>query len=157
MEHKSITLTFSQFQTFRLHIKHRSRFIWTEIADHKLCFNTCFNIWSTLLQHTDWLSKLYQLRKNSHLINQTPWNHTSEVSRCENVSSDLTVINFNSSLSMVKQFAEQQVDDLIKLKFGRLVTSANHISYVSNATLGTIFGISASKVCQLYNNIFKTE
>ena len=57
---------------------------------------------------------------------------------------------------MVKQFTEQQVDDLIKLKFGRLVTSAKNVQYVSNATLGKIFGISASKVRQLYANRFKT-
>ena len=55
---------------------------------------------------------------------------------------------------MVKQFTEQQVDDLIKLKFGRLVTSADNVQYVSNATLGQIFGVSASKVCQLYTQRF---
>ena len=45
---------------------------------------------------------------------------------------------------MVKKLSEQQVDDLIKLKFGKLVTSADHKQYASNATLGKIFGVSAS-------------
>ena len=48
---------------------------------------------------------------------------------------------------MVRHFTEQQVDDLIKLKFGRLVTSADNVQYVSNATLGEVFGVSASKIC----------
>ena len=47
---------------------------------------------------------------------------------------------------MVKHFSKQQVDDLIKLKFGRLVTSSDHVQYVSNETLGKIFGVSASKI-----------
>ena len=51
---------------------------------------------------------------------------------------------------MVKKLSEQMVDDLIKLKFGRLVTSPDHTQYVSNATLGKIFGISASQVRRLY-------
>ena len=51
---------------------------------------------------------------------------------------------------MVKQLSEAQIDDLIKLKFGRLVTSADHVQYASNATLGKIFGISATKVRELY-------
>ena len=51
---------------------------------------------------------------------------------------------------MVKLFTDKQVDDLIKLKYGSLVTSADRIQYVSNAVLGKIFGISATKVRRLY-------
>ena len=57
---------------------------------------------------------------------------------------------------MVKHFSKQQVDDLIKLKFGRLVTSANRVQYASNATLGKIFGVSASKIRELYAARFKS-
>ena len=51
---------------------------------------------------------------------------------------------------MVKKLSEQMVDDLIRLKFGKLVTSPAHTQYVSNATLGKIFGVSASQVRWLY-------
>ena len=57
---------------------------------------------------------------------------------------------------MVKYFTEQQVDDLIKLKFGRLVESADHVQYVSNAILGKIFGVSAAKIRQLYQQRFQS-
>ena len=36
------------------------------------------------------------------------------------------VVNFIFLLNMVKHFSKQQVDDLIKLKFGRLVSSADN-------------------------------
>ena len=51
---------------------------------------------------------------------------------------------------------ESQVDDLIKLKYGKLVTSADHAAYVSNATLGKIFGISGSQVRRLYMARFQS-
>ena len=44
----------------------------------------------------------------------------------------------------MKQFSEQQVDDLIKLKFGQLVTEYGHTSYASDLVLGKVFGVSAS-------------
>ena len=44
----------------------------------------------------------------------------------------------------MKDFTEQQVDDLIKLKFSRLVESKEHTSYVSNRVLAKIFGVSGS-------------
>ena len=56
---------------------------------------------------------------------------------------------------MVKKLSEQQVDDLIKLKFGKLITSADHKQYASNATLGKIFGVSASQVWRLYTRRFR--
>ena len=51
---------------------------------------------------------------------------------------------------MVKKLTDSQVDDMIKLKYGRLVTSADHTAYLSNAALGKIFGISGSQVRRLY-------
>ena len=57
---------------------------------------------------------------------------------------------------MVKKMTESQVDDLIKLKYGKLVTSADHAAYVSNANLGKIFGISGSQVRRLYMARFQS-
>ena len=47
-------------------------------------------------------------------------------------------------------FSDKQVDDLIKLKFGKLVELAEHTSYVSNRVLGKIFCCSGQKIKQLY-------
>ena len=55
---------------------------------------------------------------------------------------------------MVKNFTEEQINDIIKLKFGRLVDSAQHVQYASNSTLGKIFGVSANKIRQLYTARF---
>ena len=56
---------------------------------------------------------------------------------------------------MVKHLSKQQVDDLIKLKFGRLVTSNKNKQYVSNGTLSKIFGVSATRIRQLYMDRFQ--
>ena len=56
---------------------------------------------------------------------------------------------------MVKHFTEAQIDDLIKLKYGSLVTSANNKQFVSNAVLSKIFDISAHRVRELYMERFK--
>ena len=45
-----------------------------------------------------------------------------------------------------KAFTEQQVDDIIKLKFGAIVTDADRPSYVSNRVLGQVFGVSGNKI-----------
>ena len=50
----------------------------------------------------------------------------------------------------MKEFSERQVDDLLKLKFGAVVTEHGHPSYVSNQVLGKLFNCSGSKVRQLY-------
>ena len=44
----------------------------------------------------------------------------------------------------MKLISEQQVDDLIKLKFGCLATEHGHRSYVSDKLLGKLFGVSGS-------------
>ena len=51
---------------------------------------------------------------------------------------------------MVKQFSDEQVDKIIRIKFGRMVSSQYHTSYVSNALLGRLFGCSGSKIRQMY-------
>lgn len=55
---------------------------------------------------------------------------------------------------MVKDFTEAQVDDLIKLKFGRLVSTADCKQYVSNAVLAKIFGVSSARIRKLYMDRF---
>ena len=55
----------------------------------------------------------------------------------------------------MKEFKEGQVDDIIKLKFGGLVTSAARISYVPNRVLGKVFGVSGQRVRQLYMGRFE--
>ena len=56
---------------------------------------------------------------------------------------------------MVKHFSDAQVDDIIRLKFGRLVATADHKQYVSNAALGKIFGVSGSLIRRLYTARFQ--
>ena len=50
----------------------------------------------------------------------------------------------------MKEFTDQQVKDIIKLKFGGQVTGANHTSYVSNRILGKLYGVSSTKIRKLY-------
>ena len=50
----------------------------------------------------------------------------------------------------MKTYSEQQVEDMIKLKFGQLVSTPHHRSFVSNKLLGKIFGCSGCKIRQLY-------
>ena len=50
----------------------------------------------------------------------------------------------------MKVITEQQVDDIIKIKFGRLVEEAGHTSYVSNRVLGKIFKMSNEMIRQIY-------
>ncbi len=54
----------------------------------------------------------------------------------------------------MKEFTESQVEDIIKLKYGRLVTDGNHTAHVNNAKLGRIFGVSGNKIRQLYLDRF---
>ena len=55
----------------------------------------------------------------------------------------------------MKIISEQQVDDLIKLKFGRLVETSGHTSYVSNRILGKIFKMSNEQIRQIYLRRFQ--
>lgn len=42
----------------------------------------------------------------------------------------------------MKVFNEKYIDDVIKLKFGRIVSEPGHPAFVSNQVLGKIFGVS---------------
>ena len=50
----------------------------------------------------------------------------------------------------MKQFTEEQVDAIIRLKWGRLVQQADGPTLTSNAALGKVFGVSGQKIRQLY-------
>ena len=52
----------------------------------------------------------------------------------------------------MKLFTETQIDDLIKLKFGKIVTEAGHPAFVSNSTLGKIFGVSEKQIRSIYKS-----
>ena len=55
----------------------------------------------------------------------------------------------------MKEFTEQQIDDILKLKFGAVVKSHPRIAYVTNKALGKVFGVSASQVRKLYMRRFE--
>ena len=49
----------------------------------------------------------------------------------------------------MKKLSEQLIDDLLKLKFGQMVTEPGHCAFATNKTLGKIFKISAFKVADI--------
>ena len=52
-------------------------------------------------------------------------------------------------------YSDLQVEAMIKLRYGRLVTDDNHPSFVSYGTIGRLFKCSASKVRQLIMDKFE--
>ena len=50
----------------------------------------------------------------------------------------------------MKHFTEEQVDTIIKLKWGSLVSDASGSTLTSNSALGKVFKVSAEKIRQLY-------
>ena len=63
---------------------------------------------------------------------------------------DLFYISFiNLMKHKVLNITLEQIDQMIVLKYRRLVTSQDHPAYVSNNTLGKIFGIDGSSVRRL--------
>ena len=54
----------------------------------------------------------------------------------------------------MKSYTEEQVDAIIKLKFGKLVTAMPPVSYVSNQKLGKLFKCSATHIYRLYTARF---
>ena len=58
----------------------------------------------------------------------------------------------------MKEFTEAQVDDIIKLKFGQLVSAKAPTAYISDAVLAKIYKCSPTKIRQLYMTRFaKTQ
>ena len=50
----------------------------------------------------------------------------------------------------MKQFSEEQIDGIIRLKWGRLVTEPSGPSLTSNRALGKLFKVSGSQIRKLY-------
>ena len=42
----------------------------------------------------------------------------------------------------MKKLSEKQIDDLLKLKFGKVVEEPGHTAYLSNKILGKIFKLT---------------
>ena len=51
---------------------------------------------------------------------------------------------------ITKNLTGKEVDFLIVLKFGRLVTTPDHVARLSNARIGKLLGMSGSTVRKLY-------
>jgi hypothetical protein len=49
----------------------------------------------------------------------------------------------------MKQITEQMIDDILKLKFGKVVEESGHRAFVSNKTLSKIFKMSEHKIAGL--------
>ena len=49
----------------------------------------------------------------------------------------------------MKRLTDEEVDDLLKLRFGKVVTEPGHTAYVSNAVLAKIFGVPAATIAWL--------
>ena len=50
----------------------------------------------------------------------------------------------------LRDITSDQVDEMIKIKWGKLVTDSYHTAFVSNAVIGKIYGIDGSSVRRLY-------
>ena len=57
----------------------------------------------------------------------------------------------------MKEFTDRQIDDILKLKYGKIVTSDKNVAYVSNASLGKLFKVSANKIRQICKERFEKE
>ena len=55
----------------------------------------------------------------------------------------------------MKTLTEKQVDDLLKLKFGGIVPIQPSHCFVSDKTIGKIFGVSGSQVRKIYKKRFE--
>ncbi len=54
----------------------------------------------------------------------------------------------------LRDITSDQVDEMIKIKWGKLVTYSYHTAFVSNAVIGKIYGIDGSSVRRLYKQRF---
>ena len=55
----------------------------------------------------------------------------------------------------MKEFNKQQIDDIIRLRYGKLVSTPANQAFASYQTLGKIFGASSGKIRQLIFEKFK--
>ena len=57
----------------------------------------------------------------------------------------------------MKQISEKIIDDIMKLKFGKVIDQPGHTAFVSNKTLGKIFNMSEHKIANLLRVRFAKE
>ena len=57
----------------------------------------------------------------------------------------------------MKNFSNEQIEDMIRLRYGRCVTTSKHTAYVSYKILGKIFGVSGSKAYHICRKRFQEE
>ena len=55
----------------------------------------------------------------------------------------------------MKTYTEDQIDTIIKLRYGKLVDNPNHVAFVSLKKLGKIFGCSYNHIRSLYMRRFE--
>ena len=55
----------------------------------------------------------------------------------------------------MKEISEAVVDDILRLKYGKVVEDGNHTAYATNATLGKIFKVSSSRIQKLCSQRFE--
>ena len=55
----------------------------------------------------------------------------------------------------MKEFSKAQVDDIVKLRWGKLISNPKQTAFASYKTIGKIFGVSGSKIYQLCQQRFK--
>ena len=49
----------------------------------------------------------------------------------------------------MKKISEEEIDAILKLKFGKVVEETGHTAFVSNKTLGKIFQMTEHKIAGL--------
>ena len=55
----------------------------------------------------------------------------------------------------MKEFTKELVDDILKLRYLKVVTTANHTAFATYQTLGKIFGLSRSQIHHLCKKRFE--
>ena len=57
----------------------------------------------------------------------------------------------------MKKISEKTIDDIMKLKFGKIVDQPGHTAFLSNKTLGKVFKMSEHKIASLLRVRFAKE
>ena len=55
----------------------------------------------------------------------------------------------------MKDIKKEQVEDILKLRYGKVVDSAKHTAFVTYKTLAKIFNVSRSKIYHLCEKRFE--
>ena len=57
----------------------------------------------------------------------------------------------------MKEFKKELVDDVLKLRYLKVVNTAQHTAFASYKTLGKIFGLTRSQIFHLCKKRFEEE